>query len=342
MPTPDPSPRSTRRWVKPLAFTAFAAAVVWIVIGQVGRVDWPEVGAALSELAFWQLLVLFAALLVRQSLNATPLALFVPGLGLARAMQNDLSANLMATVAPPPSDFVIRVAMFKSWGLDPVRGVAGMSLNTVAFYAVRFLAPALGLLLVAVSSSEQGRPLVAGLSALIALAILVGVYLVLKSEDLAAWVGRTAGRLARRFRSTVDPEDWAHSVVDFRGAMLDNGRAGFIPAMAALIGVVLCDALMIVLALRFVGVTPAELAWVDIVAAFLLAYPLTLFPFSGLGVLDASLVATWTDIGGPGVEAPAVAALIVWRVFTLLVALGLGLITLTVWRRRTRMLEWST
>ena len=53
-------------------------------------------------------------LLLRQVLNAVPLSQFVEGLGLRRSVQNDLAANLLGTVSPPPGDVVIRVAMFGS------------------------------------------------------------------------------------------------------------------------------------------------------------------------------------------------------------------------------------
>ena len=65
--------------------------------------------------------LLFAVLMVRQVLNALPLALFIRGLSLYRAVINDLAAHLLAVVAPPPSDLVMRVGMFRSWGIEPSR-----------------------------------------------------------------------------------------------------------------------------------------------------------------------------------------------------------------------------
>ena len=59
-------------------------------------------------------------------------------------------------------------------------------------------------------------------------------------------------------------------------------------------------------------------------AAFLIAYPLTLLPFFGLGVLDATLAAGWVYLAGDDLEPEIVAGLVVWRVTTLLGALGLG------------------
>ena len=53
----------------------------------------------------------------------------------------------------------------------------------------------------------------------------------------------------------------------------------------------------------------------------------------GLGILDALLVAAWTQVAGIEYEARIVAGLIVWRVFSLLVPMLLGVVALSWWRR---------
>lgn len=68
-------------------------------------------------------------------------------------------------------------------------------------------------------------------------------------------------------------------------------------------------------------------------AAFLLAYPLTLLPLFGFGVLDAALLGAWVTIAGPALEPAIVAGLVVWRVVGILGPLTLGLATLIWWRR---------
>lgn len=87
-----------------------------IVIGLVGSVEWSQVGAALGRLSWTAIPLLIALLFVRQGFNAVPLSRFVAGLGWWRSVQNDVTANLIGTVAPPPGDVVIRVSMFRSWG----------------------------------------------------------------------------------------------------------------------------------------------------------------------------------------------------------------------------------
>jgi len=138
-----------------------------------------------------------------------------------------------------------------------------------------------------------------------------------------------------RVRSSVDPQVWEMATVDFRGRMAETLRKGLLPSMVALLGMVLCDALVLTLSLRFVGVDATVLTAPDIVGAFLISYPLTLMPLVGLGVLDAVLLAAWTEIAGLEWEPEIVAGLIVWRAFTILGPLILGAGTLLLWRRQS-------
>ena len=68
--------------------------------------------------------------------------------------------------------------------------------------------------------------------------------------------------------------------------------------------------------------------------SFLVVYPLTALPLAGLGVLDATLVVAYTEVAGVAAEPAIVAALVLWRVVTILGALALGGISLGWWRWR--------
>lgn len=305
-----------------------------VVVQLVGTVDWAQVADSFGRLSIWMAVPLVADLLLRQSLNAVPLAQYVPTLGVRRSLQNDLTANLAGTVAPPPADMVLRVAMFRSWDIDPVAGMAGVTLNMLTFYAVRFLAPAIGLALVVVHDADTGQWVTAGLSALVALAILGTLGALVASDALAARLGAWAGRLVRRFKPTVDPDTWAAAMVDIRTRSADQLRRGLGRSMLALVAMVLCDATLLLLALRFSGVGAQALPAIDIYSAFLLAYPLTLMPLFGFGILDAVLLGTWVVIAGTEYEPEIVAGLVIWRSLTILGPLAMGTLTFLLWRRR--------
>lgn len=328
--------RARRRWVRPVVVLVVALLLWRLVTVLLGSVDWTAVGAALGRLDPWVIVPLGLALLARQALNAVPLTRFLPGLGLLRSMESDLTANLVATAAPPPADVAVRIGMFRSWGLDPVLGMAGVTLNAVKFYAARFTVPVLGLALLAEHGLERRQWLVGAGCALAAAAMLVALVLLVRGDHLAAWLGRTAGRIARRVRSTVDPDAWQARVLELRAQTAESLRTGLVPSMLALVGMVLADGLILLLALRFVGVGQDVLPWTLALGAFLLLYPLTTLPMFGFGVLDALLVGWLAGVAGDAAEAGVIAGTVVWRVVTILGTLLLGTIALTSWRVRTR------
>ena len=118
-----------------------------MVVQLVGEIDWTAVGNAFANLHWWQIVVLIVILFARQTFNALPLAFFIPGLGVYRAVVNDLASHLLAVIAPPPGDMVLRVGMFTSWGIEASRAIAGTLMNMIAFYMMRFSVPIVGFLI---------------------------------------------------------------------------------------------------------------------------------------------------------------------------------------------------
>jgi putative heme transporter len=310
-----------------------ALVVTFVVVRLVGRVDWGEVRDALTHLSWWHAPILVAVLLVRQVLNALPLSLYIPGVSAYRATQNDQVAILMSTIAPPPSDIALRMAMFSSWGVPVAKGLAGTLMNTLTFYIVRFGAPVVGFVLLAATGEKAGLRWADLISVAISVSIFVGLMLVIRSEALARRVGTTAGRLASRVRKSVDPEAWAAACVQFRIDVAARFRRGFPRSLLALSAMLVVDLTMLLMALRFVGLDSSEVPVVEVAIAYLFAYPFTLFPFSGIGIVDAFVLAAIVDAGGADVEAAAVAGLVVWRVFTIGGPLALGALGLAAWRR---------
>ena len=324
-----------RRWLRRLVLLTLSLVAAFVVIDRVGRIDWDAVWDALGHLSWWQPVVLLVVLLLRQVLNAIPLHYFIEGLSVVRATINDLGAILMAMVAPSPADYALRVAMFNSWGIPAASGLAGALMNTLTFYIVRFSAPLAGFVILAAVGGELSYRWADLISVAVAAGIVAGVLLVLHSDALARTVGTRTARVVRRFRRTVDPEAWAQACVDFRGHIAARFRYGFPRSLAGMAGMLLTDLALLVLCLRFVGVTASDASVAVIAIAYLFAYPLTILPFTGIGIVDSLIVAALVEAGGSDVEAAAVAGLMVWRVFTLGVPVAMGLGSLTWWRRTT-------
>lgn len=332
--SPDSRP-AWRRLLIPALKVIIVVVIAWAVIEIVREVDWAQVGDSLSTLTLLQAGILTVLLLLRQFLNAVPLALFAAGLSVWRSTVSDLSANLVATVAPPPGDVVLRVAMFRSWKVALDTALAALSLNTLIYYILRFAAPVVGFLalLVAVRYDEN-YAVVALVSAAIAVLMALLIVLIVRSESSARWLGITCAKLVRRVRPKVaDPQRWSDTMAKFRADVEQQMRREWAKALVALLAMVVVEAIMLFASMRFLGVDPDQLNGVEIVAAFLITYPLTALPFGGIGILDAALYGILTHVGTEVDGNAVIAALVVFRVFTLAVPLILGLITLLSWRR---------
>ncbi|WP_374458036.1 hypothetical protein [Nocardioides sp.] len=329
-----PSRRGRSPWLRALVLVAIVLVCGWLASTFLGSIDWASVGAAIGRLTVWQGLVLLAVLLVRQTLNAFPLALFIDGLGAARALLNDLVASLMAVVAPPPGDIVVRVAMFRAWGIEPSRGLAGATMNMVAFYVNRFAAPLIGLPVLLVLGA--GTPPVTGalVSVAVAVVMTVLVSLAVRRGEFAARLGLVSANIVRRVRPSVDPEAWVRSATGFQEHVGAGYRRAFPRSLLALSAMVLADACILLLAIRFVGVPADQVPAYEVIGIFFLAYPLTLPPMMGLGIYDVVLLGACMEIGGDVLEPQLVAALTVWRAVTILGPVVLGGVVALVWRRR--------
>lgn len=327
------APEPKRGWLRVAIIAVLAVIIVLVVRGLVGDVDWAKVRDGLAQLALWQAALLLFGLVVRQTLNALPLALFIPGCTPFRAVQNDQAAILMTTIAPPPSDIVMRLAMFTSWGVPATAGLAGTVMNTVSFYVVRFGAPLLGVLLMLLMGTFEFSELtVALLSSLVSVALLTVIWLAFRDAGFMSGLARRLGRIAHRIKAGVDPQVWVDWATDFRGRVVDRVPWALPRSLLALVAMVVLDATLIVLAIRFVGVGASEVPAIEVLVAFLIAYPLTLFPFSGLGILDAVVIAALVDVGGDEVEAGLVAGFVVWRAITLMTPILLGIASVGLWK----------
>ena len=118
------------------------------------------------------------------------------------------------------------------------------------------------------------------------------------------------------------------------GLLVLTGDAAGSLAPAAVLGLALF--LVLLLALRHVGVAEAEVSWVEALAAFALVRLASALPITpgGLGVVELGLAAALVLAGGD--RAQVVAAVLVFRALTFLLPIPIGACTRLLWRRTQR------
>jgi uncharacterized protein (TIRG00374 family) len=173
-----------------------------------------------------------------------------------------------------------------------------------------------------------------GIAVLAAALVLFG--LTLRSDDLAARVGNWSSRAASSLRRVVRKPpvtQWGPSFVRFRSDTVDLLRGRWIPLTAATVVSHLSLYAVLLIALRHVGVSDAEVGWAEVLAAFAFVRLVSALPITpgGLGVVELGLTAALVAAGGD--EAQVVAAVLVFRAFTYLLPIPFGALTYLAWRR---------
>jgi putative heme transporter len=93
--------------------------------------------------------------------------------------------------------------------------------------------------------------------------------------------------------------------------------------------------LVLLVALRQVGVSDAEVSWAEVLAVFAFARLATAIPFppGGLGVVEALLIGGLVRAGGVTVEVTA--AVLIYRVLTWGLPILVGIVCYVWWRRQS-------
>lgn len=333
-----PARSRARRWAVRLLIAVAIIAVIALVFA---GMPWDEVIEALRGVTAWQALVLLGLVLLRAVVLGLPLTALMPEVSPIRSARSDLAGNLIANFAPPPADIGVRYAMFRSWKVDAVEGLAALTLSALLFYAARFIAPLVGFLLILLARRFDDEYLTMALIAgVVSGAIIAALIILARADRGAAWLGRTAGRIAARVRP-VDPADWEQAMVSFRQRVNVRLRRGWPWAVVAVAAMFVVESIIMIVCLRFVGVPGDAVPAVEIAGAFLVTYPLNMLPLGGLVILDGVVLQILTSQGGAAYEAAIAAGLVLWRVATLVTPFLLGLIVLLHWQRREgRGVQW--
>jgi uncharacterized membrane protein YbhN (UPF0104 family) len=193
--------------------------------------------------------------------------------------------------------------------------------------------------LLLLTGEASGSILLVGPLSLVVTAVAgIAAYYFLGGERSARWLGARAQRpltwiLVKLKRDPI--EDGAGKATELRTQALAVLREGWALGSLAVAANLFLTYLILLASLRFVGVSSAELSAADAFAAFAIAFWAgAVFPItgSGLGVVDAVLIAMLIELSGASDDA-LVAAALLWRVFYSVLTLPLGAITLGRFRK---------
>ena len=266
----------------------------------------------------------------------------LPGLPWSQAFMVGQISTAVANTIPAGAAVGIGVtyAMFSSYGYTASTIGVAAALTGLWNTFVKLGLPIVALALLAF----QGNPNPAMLgAALVGLAMLAGAVialaLVVKSDRLAGRVGSVTATVASVL---VRPfgrgpfTGWDVSVRSFRGQTAEvlTRRWPWL-TLTALLSHLSLFALLLA-SLRAVGVTPDEVTWTEVLAAFASVRLVTALPITpgGIGLVEVGMTGALTLAGGEGAE--IVAGVLVFRVLSYAVQVPIGAVCWVLWRAGAR------
>ncbi len=264
----------------------------------------------------------------------------LPGLRLREAAVVNQASTAVSNTMPGGGviGVGVSIAMLTSWGFRI--GSIGRSAVVTGIWNnfVKLGMPVFALALLALEGDiTPARLLAAGVGIAVLVGAVVIFALLLRSDRLARAIGRGIGRIvdwARRVLRKEPVGGWAERSSTFRAETIGLLRHRWLWLTIATLVSHISLYLVLLVALRHVGVSQEDLSWIAVLAAFAFVRLISALPLTpgGVGVVELGYAAVLTIGLDDITSAQVVAAILVFRAVTYLLPIPLGLLSYVTWR----------
>lgn len=299
---------------------------VWKVLP---NLTWLE-GATLGAAAAWNLVTYWVLMMAT-----------LPHLSFGQAMVVTETSTAISNVLPggPAFGMGLTYSMYSSWGFDRNSVAIAIGVSGIADLFSKLAMPAFAMIFIVLYEDSSLGLITAALAGTLVLAGFIIVFWMTLSSD------RSAHRVAELLARAASPalklrgrsvHNWGATFAGFRTQTItllrERGWRIFGASMMSHVSLFI----VLLLALRHVGVSGPQVGWAEALGAFAFVRFLTALPITpgGLGVIELGLSAALVYAGGPRAE--VVAAVLVFRALTYLVQIPFGAITYLYWRHSNR------
>jgi uncharacterized protein (TIRG00374 family) len=315
-----------------------------LVLGVFGFVlprvaDYGAVWDAITGLSAVWLVLLVGAAVLNLATFAPPWQAALPGLSFVRALIMAQASTAASNVLPGGDAIGIAVSysMLRRWGFR----VEQVAIASGAFSVWNILAnigfAVTGVGLLELSGESNSLLTTAALIGVVVGAVLaVVIALILRDERYAFSIGRFAERVANGLRALFrrpPVTGWPARLAAFRDEAIGLVRRRWWQLTLATLAGHLTVALVLLVALRAVGVHTSDVSLAEVFASWALIRIVTTIPITpgGLGVVELGLTGALVSFGGHRVD--VVAAVLLYRALTYVPPIAVGGVCLLVWRR---------
>jgi putative heme transporter len=319
-----------------LAVAVVAVVYLWLLPK---LVDVSQVWATLRAMTWLELVTLLGAAVWNLVSYLLPQLAALPGLTPRQAVLESHTSTAVGSLLPAGQAIGLGVTyrFYSSYGFPPSQIAHSLLIQGIWNNFVKLGMPivALGLLVLTGHAAGELGP-VAVIGVVVFGVALAGFALTLSSERRARRIGASlaaAASLPRRLAGRRNRLSWAEGAVRLRAEVVALLRRRWHWLTLATLVSHLSLFLVLLLALRHVGVSERQVGWIEALAAFAFVRLLSAVPITpgGLGVVELGLAAVLVVAGGD--KAKVVAAVLVFRALTFLLPMPVGALTYWLWRR---------
>jgi uncharacterized protein (TIRG00374 family) len=301
--------------------------------------DYEAVWNTIQGLTWEQAVALAVAELVNLATFAPPYMAALPGLGYWRGSVISQASTASTYIAPGGAAVGMGLAfgMLRGWGFAASAVTLAVTLIGVFNQLFMLGAPMLALaLLTFAGGSNKTLQLVALIGFVVFVLAIAAFVAALASSNLARRIGDTAARVASWCLGLVKrkPVSWnGEALVRFRLQTVGLLRRRWLPLTLATCAGQLSVFAVMVVCLRTLGVHESQVTLTEAFAAWTFVRLLGSLPITpgGVGIVELGLTGALVGFGGR--NDAVVAAVLLYRVITVVPTLVLGLIAGALWRR---------
>jgi uncharacterized membrane protein YbhN (UPF0104 family) len=272
----------------------------------------------------------------------------LPGLRLWPAAVCNQTTTTVADTVPAGGYIALGLTfgIYRSWGFSNGAITLSILITGVWNIFMKLGLPVIALAALAITGAASASLVTAaaiGVAILIAGVVLFS--LILWKESLARSIGSFFSRVANRVLGVVRKgpvDDWGDAAARFRRNSIELVRRRW--AILTLTTVVSHLALyfILLLSLRHVGISDAEISWAQVLGVYAFGRLLTAVPLTpgGLGVIELSYIGGLILAGRDHADVPpevfraqVAAAVLVFRLLTYGIQIPIGGFTYVIWRR---------
>lgn len=337
---PATSSGSRRRWLAWALAALVVAGVFLVILPQMS--DMREVWRILRGLSVGTLAITTAVTAWNQATYWLVALAALPGLTLRQAATVNLASTAVANTVPAGGGFGVGVTttILRSWDFSVADVGRYVVITGIWNNFVKLGMPIVALALLAATGDASGWLLgTAAIGVVILVAAVAGFVGLLRSEDVARWLGEKLQTAATWLAGLVHrdaPSDLTDRAVSFREDAQDLlAKRWTWLTLTTLIGHLSLFGVLL-LALRVVGIEADQLSWIQALAGFAFARLLTAVPITpgGAGLIELGYVGVYTQFGAD--KNAVVAAVLLFRMLTYVLPIPLGAFAWWSWSREQR------